>query len=98
MEGIIATDKNPICAPFAARCDPRRLSRAPCGADAKFRNTGLERGAALAKDIAWMKEQVRSRRTATAFPPSCGADASRAMAQGVAAPQQAAGAGAKYAA
>jgi hypothetical protein len=31
-----------------------------CGAVAKFRNTGLERGAALAKDIAWMQAQARS--------------------------------------
>ena len=73
MEGIVATDKNPICAPFArVYGDPAALTHCP-GADAKFRNTGLERGAALAKDIAWMKEQARlacaalHRRRATAL-------------------------------
>ena len=61
MEGIVATDSNPICARFAARGAPRTRSRARARADTKFRNTGLERGAALAKDIAWMKEQARAR-------------------------------------
>ena len=98
MEGIVATDKNPICARFAAVCARHPRSRAARDADAKFRNTGLERGAALVKDIAWMKEQVSSRHRATAPPSRRGADAPRPVAQGVTAPPQAAGAGAKYAA
>ena len=61
MEGIVATEKNPICACFAARGAAGTRSRAPADADAKFRNTGLERGAALAKDIAWMKAPARAR-------------------------------------
>ena len=61
MEGIVAKDSNPICACFAARGAPGTRSRGAAHADAKFRNTGLERGAALEKDIAWMKAQARVR-------------------------------------
>ena len=98
MEGIVATDSNPICACFAARGAPRTRSRAAARADTKFRNTGLERGAALTKDIAWMKEQARASARAAAQTPSRGADAARAATQGLTAPPQAAAAGAKYAA
>ena len=28
-----------------------------CAADARFQNTGLERSAALAEDIAWMQQE-----------------------------------------
>jgi hypothetical protein len=98
MEGIVATDSNPICAPFAALSgDPAALTQSP-GADAKFRNTGLERGAALVKDIAWMKEQARLACCCTAPLARNCADAACARPQGAVAPPQAAGAGAKYAA
>jgi len=64
MEGVVATSNNPICAPLSTRsCAADALTRRP-RADAKFRNTGLERGAALVKDIAWMTEQARRRRSA----------------------------------
>jgi heme oxygenase len=58
MEGVMASGDHPMCACLLARCLLTLLSRPDTRrAVSQFTKTGLERGQALAQDIAWFEAQ-----------------------------------------